>query len=162
MSRSVILPVWRLMIIVEPPSRREPFGASRGVKLPCRSRGTSRSTSPTWEMTVFEVNPFREFANRTPPARPSHSPDDRSSRPAGRVSTPPYSNPGPDRPHRSTAPPRHRSSRTADPRSPSDQLLSDRRRRGGVLSSRHQGLPLRSTTSLHRRSDTSARWTLSG
>ena len=44
-----------------PPSRREPFGTSRGVNDPSRSRGTSKGTFPTWEASVFGELPLREF-----------------------------------------------------------------------------------------------------
>ena len=64
MSRSVIPPAYKLMIISSsPPSRRDPFGSSCGVKVPLRSRGTANSTSPTWLETVFAVVPLREFGN---------------------------------------------------------------------------------------------------
>src|SRR4029453_5202820 len=46
-----------------PPSRRDPFGTSCGIKLPLRSRGTANSTSPTWLETIFGVVPLREFGN---------------------------------------------------------------------------------------------------
>lgn len=46
-----------------PPRRRDPFGTSRGVKLPSRSRGVLSSMSPTLVATVFGVDPLRELAN---------------------------------------------------------------------------------------------------
>src|SRR5215211_8288018 len=64
MSRSVIPPAYRLMIISSrPPSRREPLGSSCGVKVPLRSRGIASSTSPTSLETVLAVVPLREFGN---------------------------------------------------------------------------------------------------
>jgi hypothetical protein len=64
MSRIVIPPAYKLTIISSrPPSRREPFGTSRGVNVPSRSRETSGPTSPTCEASVFGLLPLREFAN---------------------------------------------------------------------------------------------------
>src|SRR5215217_4152939 len=64
MSRSVMPPAYRLMIISSrPPRRRDPFGTSCGVKLPWRSRGTASSTSPISLEIIFGVVPLRELAN---------------------------------------------------------------------------------------------------
>ena len=64
MSRSVMPPAYRLMITSSrPPSRREPFGTSCGVKVPLRSRGTAKSTSPISLETIFAVVPLRELGN---------------------------------------------------------------------------------------------------
>ena len=59
MSRTVIPPAYKLMIIASSPSRRRwPLRTRRGVKVPARSRGTSISKGPTSESTVLGVVPF--------------------------------------------------------------------------------------------------------
>ena len=51
-------PAYRLMIIPSRPSRRRwPLGTSIGVKVPARSRGMSRSTSPTSVPIVLGLVP---------------------------------------------------------------------------------------------------------
>ena len=46
------------------------LGTSVGVKLPSRSRGTSKSMSPTCEATVFGKLPLREFGKYAAPGSP--------------------------------------------------------------------------------------------
>lgn len=59
-SRTVIPPAYRLMIIASRPSmRRWPLRTRRGVKVPARSRGTSISKGPTSESIVLVDAPFR-------------------------------------------------------------------------------------------------------
>jgi len=63
MSRTVIPPAYRLMMMSEnPPRLRACLGSSTGVNVPARSRGTSTVTGPTSVSTVFTLNPLREFA----------------------------------------------------------------------------------------------------
>ena len=67
MSRIVIPPEYRLMIMSDsPPTRRWPFGTSRGSKLPLRSRGVASSMSPTSVPSRFPVDPFRELPDPFP------------------------------------------------------------------------------------------------
>ena len=67
MSRTVIPPEYRLMIMSDrPPTRRCPFSTSRGSKVPLRSRGVARSRSPTSVPNRFGVTPFREFPDPSP------------------------------------------------------------------------------------------------
>ncbi len=72
MSRTVIPPANRLMIISSsPPARRRaPLGTSRGSKLELRSRGVANATSPTSVDTVFGVDPLRLFADPRPAGSP--------------------------------------------------------------------------------------------
>ena len=64
MSRSVMPPAYKLMIISSrPPRRRDPFRTSCGVKVPLRSSGTAKSTSPISLATIFGVEPLRELGN---------------------------------------------------------------------------------------------------
>ena len=61
-SRIVMPPAYKLMIMSDsPPTRRCPFGTSRGSKLPSRSRGVASSRSPTSLPSRFGVYPFREL-----------------------------------------------------------------------------------------------------
>lgn len=46
-----------------PSRRREPFGTSRGVKLPSRSRSVASLKSHTLLETVLEVERLRELGN---------------------------------------------------------------------------------------------------
>jgi hypothetical protein len=71
MSRTVIPPAYGETIISSrPPARREPFGTSRGSKLPARSRGVSSATGPTSVCRVFGVLPLREFGEPRPAGSP--------------------------------------------------------------------------------------------
>ena len=59
------------MITSESPvSRRTPFGTSRGVNEPARSRGTSNRTGPISVSTVFAELPFRELPDPAPAGSP--------------------------------------------------------------------------------------------
>jgi hypothetical protein len=70
-SRIVIPPAYKLMIISSSPSiRRTPLGTSTGLNVPCRSRGTVSGTSPTCVPNVLGVNPFLEFADPRPAGSP--------------------------------------------------------------------------------------------
>lgn len=65
MSRTVIPPAERLMIIsARPESRRLPFRTRVGVNDPSRSRGITRSTSPVWVATFLGVVPFPRVRHR--------------------------------------------------------------------------------------------------
>src|SRR5215203_1361056 len=67
MSRIVIPPAYRLMIMSDrPPTRRWPFGTNRGSKVPLRSLGVARSTSPTSVPSRLPVDPFRELPEPCP------------------------------------------------------------------------------------------------
>ncbi len=58
-SRTVMPPAYKLMIIESrPSSRRCPLRTKRGVNEPARSLGTSISKGPTSESTVLAVVPF--------------------------------------------------------------------------------------------------------
>ena len=71
MSRTVIPPAYRLMIISSrPPTRRAPLGTSREANEELRSRGWSRRRSPTSVPTVFGVAPLRELPERCPARSP--------------------------------------------------------------------------------------------
>ena len=71
MSRTVIPPEYSEMIMSSrPPARRAPFGTSRGSKLPARSRGTAKATSPTSVTRVFGLAPFRESGLPRPAGSP--------------------------------------------------------------------------------------------
>lgn len=71
MSRIVIPPAYKLMIMSSsPPRRRAPLGTSCEAKVELRSRGWSRVTSPTSVPTVLAVVPLREL----PLPRPAGSP----------------------------------------------------------------------------------------
>jgi hypothetical protein len=72
MSRTVIPPAYNEMIISSrpPPTRRAPFGTSRGSKDETRSRGTSNGTGPTSVSTVLPVLPLREFGEPRPAGSP--------------------------------------------------------------------------------------------
>ena len=54
------------MSLTARPARRSPFGTSRGSKLPLRSRGVTRSMSPTSVPSRFGVNPLRELPEPCP------------------------------------------------------------------------------------------------
>ena len=71
MSRIVIPPAYKLMIIPSIPSRRRwPFATSIGVNVPCRSRGTASSISPISVATVLLLVPLRELSNNDAVASP--------------------------------------------------------------------------------------------
>ncbi len=71
MSRTVIPPAYsEMMISSRPPARRDPLGTSRGSNEPARSRGTSRSTSPTSVEIVLPLAPLREFGLPRPAGSP--------------------------------------------------------------------------------------------
>ena len=71
MSRTVIPPAYNETIMSSrPPARRTPLGTSRGSKLPARSRGVSKATSPTSVASFFGVLPLREFGLPRPAGSP--------------------------------------------------------------------------------------------
>lgn len=66
MSRTVIPPAYKLMIIESRPSRRRyPLRTRRGVNAPARSLGTSISKEPTSESIVLVVVPLRALPRAT-------------------------------------------------------------------------------------------------
>ena len=72
MSRTVIPPAYNEIIMSSrpPPSRRVPFGTSRGSNVEARSRGTAKPTGPTSLATVFGVDPLRLFELPRPAGSP--------------------------------------------------------------------------------------------
>lgn len=71
MSRIVIPPAYRLMIMSSsPPRRRAPLGTSAEANVELRSRGWSRPMSPTSVPTVFGVVPLRLLPDPCPARSP--------------------------------------------------------------------------------------------
>jgi hypothetical protein len=71
MSRIVIPPAYREMIMSSsPPRRRAPLGTSADANVEFRSRGWSNAMSPTSVPTVFGVVPLRELPDPFPAGSP--------------------------------------------------------------------------------------------
>lgn len=71
MSRIVIPPAYKEMIISSsPPRRRAPFGTTFEANVLARSLGVSRRRSPISVATVFGVLPLRELPDPCPARSP--------------------------------------------------------------------------------------------
>src|SRR5215207_3888800 len=123
MSRIVIPPAYKLMIMSDsPPTRRFPFGTSRGSKLPSRSRGVASSRSPISLPSRLGYTRSGSYPSRDRPGHASHNPDGRSARPANQPPGLVSPAPAETRRPRSAADPRYRpgsSNRPASPPGPS-------------------------------------------